>query len=200
MKKTLIALAAAVMIAMPAYAATTQTIAVSASVSSTLDMSMQIFERAAGTDLPTGTAIASMPYGQLVNNGFSALVGAKNYAVYLSTNSSSRKYAITASMPALTAGANTLPNAMGMTVVSAKDVANVDIVGDTLDTMQSAVMTNNEIYRSNDAGTGALIEMWYGILGYGAGGTLPFTGFVPIQLDQAAGSYASTITYTIALV
>lgn len=200
MKKSLIALAAAVMIAMPAYAATTHNVTVSASVTSTFDMTMQIFERAAGTDLPTGTALTSMAYGTLQDNGFSALVGAKNYAVYLSTNTSSQKYKINATMPALTSGANTLPNAMGMTVVSAKDSTNSDIAGDTLVTLQSAVMpTATTIYTSNNAGTGALIELWYGIVGYAAGGASPFTGFAPINLDQAAGSYSSTLTYTLAL-
>lgn len=200
MKKSLIALAAAVMIAMPAYAATTQTIAVSASVTSTFDMTMQIFARAAGTDLPTGPALASMGYGTLQNNTFGALTGANNYAVYLSTNTSSQKYKINATMPALTSGANTLPNAMGMLVISAKDATNSDITNDTLATIQSAVMpAATTIYTSNNAGTGALIEMWYGILGYGAGGVSPFTGFAPINLDQAAGTYSSTITYTLAL-
>lgn len=198
MKKTLIALAAAVSMAMPAYAATQQSVAVSASVGTTLDLTMGVFERAAGTDLPVATPSASMAFGQLVNNGFSALVSPKNYAVYLGANTSSRPYNIVSSMPALTSGANTLPPAMGAAIVSAKDSVGNDITGDTTIALRNAIMSNVEIYRSNSAGTGATIEMWYGIAGFAAGGASPFSGFQPVQPDQAAGSYASTITYTIA--
>lgn len=203
MKKTLLALTAAALMAMPAYAATTQSVPVTASVGTVLDLTMTVHERAAGTDLPLVPTVSSMAFGQLVSNGFGALVGSKNYAVYLNANTSSRKYNITSTMPSLTtsgATPSTLPNAMGMLVISAKDAANTDITGDTFTGIRSAIMSSQEIYRSNDSGTGATLELWYGIAGYAAGGVSPFTGFSPVQPDQAAGDYSSSITYTMTLI
>lgn len=200
MKKTLIVLAAAVSMSMPAFAATSHTVPVSASVGQVTELTMVVNERAAGTDLPINSPLAQMAYGQLVNNGFGALVSSKNFAVYLAANTSSREYNITSTMAALTSGANTLPPAMGMSVVSAKDASGNDISGDTVVALRNAIMTSQEIYRSNTSGTGASVELWYGIAGYAAGGAAPFTGFQPVLPDQASGSYSSTIQYTLNLI
>lgn len=198
MKKLLTVLAAALVISAPAMAATTQTVSASASVNAVLDLTMSVFKLdAAG--LPTGSNLGtSMPFGALLDDTANGVkYGASAYAVFLGTNSSSRAYNIKATMPAMSNGATTLPTAMGMSVVSAK-AGTADIVGDTFSTTQvNAIMTNATIYTSNTAGQSASIQLVYGISGGAA--TPPFTGWQPILLSQASGTYTANATYTIAL-
>jgi hypothetical protein len=200
MKKTLLTLVAAVMIAMPVHAATTQTVNVSTSISSVLDLSMTVFKlNAAGT--PIGSDLGgTMAFGELVRDTtYSVMRGADAYTVYLNANTSSRAYTITATMPALTNGTVNLPPALGMTTVSAQS-GNADITGDSVTgiTTVNAIMTNQTIYTSNTSGTGAFIQLVYGISGGQAVGT-PFTGWQAILLDQASGTYQASVTYTLAL-
>lgn len=198
MKKVLTILAAALAISVPSFAATTQTVNVSASVDTILDMSMAVFKLDVNGN-PTGSNLGTnMSFGQLVRDNVNGVMhGADAYTVYLSTNTSSRPYTIKANMPALSNGATTLPPAMVCTVVSAKAGAN-DITGDSFPSAsQNAIMSNSTIYTSNSAGQGATVQVVYGISGGGA--QAPFTGWQPILLEQAAGSYTSSLVYTIAL-
>lgn len=201
MKKVLTILAASLAISMPALAATTQTVNVSASVDQTLDLSMTVFKLDAG-GTPVGSDLGStMAFGQLVRDTTNGVMrGADAYTVYLNANTSSRPYTIKATMPAMSNGAQTLPHALGMTTVSAKS-ANADIAGDSVTgiTTVDAVMTNQTIYTSNTSGTGAFLQLVYGISGGQAVGT-PFTGWAPILLDQASGNYQASVTYTIAII
>lgn len=198
MKKVLTVLAAALAISVPSFAATTQTVNVSASVDTILDMSMAVYKLDVSGN-PTGSNLGTnMSFGQLVRDSVNGVMrGADAYTVYLSTNTSSRPYTIKATMPALSNGATTLPPAMACTVVSAKAGA-ADIAGDTFPAAtQNAIMSNSTIYTSNASGQGATVQLVYGISGGGA--TAPFTGWQPILLEQAAGSYTSSLVYTIAL-
>ena len=199
MKKTLLALTAAALIAMPAYAATTQTVTVSTNIGTTLDLSMTIFKLDAAGN-PVGSNLGtSIPFGALVaDTTFSVFHGADAYTVYLTANTSSLPYTIKATMAALSNGATTLPNAMVMATVSAKS-AGADIAGDSVSgvTNDSAIMSNKTIYTSNASGTGALLQLVYGISGGQAVG-VPFVGWQPILLDQASGTYNGSVTYTLA--
>lgn len=199
MKKTLIALAAAISIAMPAYAATTQTANVTASIGEVLDLTMAIF-KLDGAGTPTGANLGtSIPFGELVPDTTNGVMrGADPYAVYLGANTSSRAYAIKATMPALSNGTVNLPPALVMTVVSAQ-AGGADIAGDTFTAGgQNAIMSNQTIYTSNAGGTAASVQLVYGISGGQAVGT-PFTGWQPILLSQASGSYSANVVYTLAL-
>ncbi len=198
MKKVIAILATSLAISMPALAATSQTVTAAASVDQVLDITMATYKLDAN-GVPTGANLgSSMPFGQLVRDTVNGVMrGADPYTVYLSTNTSSRAYTVKATMPALTNGAQTLPHAMVCTVVSAKS-GNNDITGDVFPAGgQNAVMNNTTIYTSNTAGTAATIQLVYGISGGGV--TPPFTGWQPILLDQAQGSYSASATYTIAL-
>lgn len=191
MKKVLSILAVALAVSGSAFAATTQNVTVSASVDSVLDLSIATY-KLDSNGIPTGGNLGtSMSFGQLVRDTVNNVMhGSDAYTVYLSTNTSSRPYTIKASMSALTNGTTTLPHAMVCSVLETTSIA-----GDVVDTGdQDAVMTNKTIYTSNTAGASATIQAVYGISGANV-----FTGWQPILLDQAAGSYGSTITYTIAL-
>lgn len=202
MKKLLTILAASLAISMPAFAATnTQTVNVSASVDQTLDLSMTVF-KLDGSGTPVGSNLGgTMAFGQLVRDTTNGVMrGADAYTVYLNANTSSRPYTVKATMPALTNGTVNLPHALGMTTVSAKS-NNADIAGDSVTgiTTVDAVMSNQTIYTSNSSGTGAFIQLVYGISGGQAVGT-PFTGWQPILLDQASGTYQASVTYTLATI
>lgn len=201
MKKTLIALTAALAIAMPSYAATTQTANVSASIGEALDLSMSIFQLDSVGN-PIGSNLGtSIPFGELVaDTTFGVMHGNAAYTVYLGANSSSRPYTIKSTLPALSNGTTTLPPAMVMVVVSAKSGAD-DISGDSYTPGgQNAIMSNQTIYTSNGAGTGAFVQLVYGISGGNADGTDPFPGWEPILLGQASGSYTASVQYTISLI
>lgn len=168
MKKVITALALALAVSVPAMAATTQTVTVSASIDSVLDLSMQIF-KLDGSGNPTGSNLGTtMAFGELLRDTTnSVMYGADAYTVYLSANTSSRPYTIKANMPALSNGTTTLPDATVMTVVSARSNGS-DISGDSFTAGgQNAKMSNQTIYTSNATGTGAFIQLVYGISGGG---------------------------------
>lgn len=195
MKKALTVLAVALAVSMPALAATQHTVNIAASIDSTLDMSIATYKLDANGN-PTGSNLGTtMDFGQLTRDTANGVMrGASAYTVYLSTNTSSRPYTIKASMPALSNGQKTLPSAMVCNVVSATSGGS-DIAGDTVPSGdQNAIMNNYTIYTSNASGSSATVQVVYGI-----SGAPVFTGWQPILLDQAAGSYTTSAVYTMAL-
>ena len=197
MKKTLLALTVAALIAMPAYAATTQTVNVSATVNSTLDLTMTIY-KLDNAGKPIGLNLGTtMSFGTLFRDTVNSVMrGNDAYTVYLNANTSSLPYVVKCTMPALSNNTVSLPPAMVMTVVSATS-AGVDIAGDTFTAGgQNAIMTNQTIYTSNPGGTAAFIQLVYGISSGNLDGSDPFTGWQPILLGQASGDYTAAVVYT----
>ena len=183
------------------YAATVQTAQVTASVDTQLSLDMAVSRENADTTLtPVGSA--AIPFGTLLrptldNGQPGALRGANAYHVFLGANSSGRPYKIQSTMASMSNGSVTLPDAMGLFFARAT-ANNVDIPGDTLPAVQSALGTNKVVYTSNTTGDAGTVELVYGISGGTATGT-PFTGWTAIPPSQAAGNYSSTLTYTIVL-
>ena len=196
MKKILTVLGAALAISLPAFAATSQTVNVTANVDSTLDLVMAVYQLDGNGDPVGGDLGTSMPFGTLERDTVNGVMrGAAAYTVYLGTNSSGRPYTVAATMPSLSSGSTVLPHAMVCEVISARSNGD-DISGDSFPTGgQDAVMSNSTIYTSNTSGAGAVIQLVYGI----SGGPTPFTGWEPILLDQPSGNYSASLVYTIAL-
>lgn len=202
MKKLTFALALAVMLghtsaAFAGSSISTASVPVTASVDQVLTLDMTIVPENPDGTLST-TPVTSMPY-TLVRDGSNALAGNVAYHVFLGANTSARPYFINSTVGNLVSGANTLPNAWGVFPVQATSDGTADITGDSLAADQSAVGTDKRIYDSNTAGSGAVLELVYGISGGNADGSAPFTGWQPIPPDQASGTYTASPALTFTL-
>ena len=197
-------LAAFVVSANFAEAATTQSASVSAGVDAILSLDMTIKPEIDLVTHALGATVGSMSFGDLVRStdpatGLpNALRGAVPFHVFLGANSSGRAYKITSTVTSLTGTGGNISGGFGVfLVVASSDGSGVDnITGDTLIAKRAAVGTY-DLYTSNTAGTGAVIETVYGI----SGGPLAsaFPGWVGISPAQATGTYSSTVSYTIVL-
>ena len=187
-----------------AEALTDQSATVSASVDTTLSLDMTIKPEIDLVTHALGATVFSMDFGTLVRStdpvtGLpNALRGATPFHVFLGANSAGRKYKITSTVGPLTGAGGDISGAFGVfPVVASSDGSGVDnITGDTLIAKRAAVGTY-DLYTSNLAGTGGVIETVYGI----SGGPLAsaFTGWVGISPAQTNGTYSSSVSYTIAL-
>jgi hypothetical protein len=184
--------------AVPASADTVQTANLSMSVTSTLSLTVAVKELVGG--VPTGPDLGTtMNFGELVKDGANAQWGTRSFGVFLSSATSGRAYTITATMASPTSGANTLPNATLLKIISATK-NGADITGDAFNAAaQSAVMSNSVVYTSSPAGDSALVNLTYGISGANPDGSAPFPGWVGISPDFPGGEYSSTVSYSLVL-
>ena len=218
MKKTLIMLLVSLVglfNVLPCYAAPSVNIAVSAQVpSSTPDLTLVIKELTTANQNPwTGTTVTAMTFGPLIRtlaDGTDAGVwySSKYYCVIIFTTSFGKRYEVRSTCAGLTSGATSLPaGSFGLTPGyasqdewSAGNPQGTQPTGSVLGAAGTAVATNKAIYTSETAASNRIIRAFYSLPCYGAGGALPFTGYTPITLNQAAATYSGTVTITIAAI
>lgn len=171
-----------------------------------------------GQDPWTGTTVSSMNFGQLTH----ALTGGgdagvwysqKYYCVFLYTTSYGHRYEVRSTCSGLTSGANSLPTgSFGITPgyasqdrYVADDPASAQGAqpsGSVLGSAGPAITPGSykAVYTSEPAAANRIIRAFYSLPCYATGGANPFTGYTPIPLSQAAGTYSGTITITIAAI
>lgn len=170
------------------YAANTdtETVNVSAQVPNAFDMTMTIKDS-------SGTAATEMNFGQLVHVGGTPTepyISSKSYNVWLAVSSTAGKqyFIKQGANQLLTNGSgNTIPqNAFCATTIPEGSGLN----GGTLDQSKVPVgvaTADRNLFTSSAAGGNAWIQVTYGITTEGG-------AIVPI--DQPAGTYTNTVTYT----
>ncbi len=131
------------------------------------------------------------------------------FAALIYTNSFGRNYEVKSSCAGLSNGTTSLP-AGSFGLVPDYQAADRWVGTDPLTAQGakptlavlgipgSAVATGKSIYRSEAPGTSRIIRGFYSLPPYLAGGAAPFTGYSPIPLSQAAGTYTGTVAITIA--
>lgn len=152
-----------------------------------------------------GSPVTSMDHGTLVRDssptGEAFALRGKAFHVFLGSNTSGKRYEITSDMSPMKSGANQLPDALGVFPAQAHrgDPAQTDITGDDLlpGGPQSALGFSKVLYRSNPEGQASVVELVYALSGGNADGSKPFTTWTPVAPDQAAGTYVSTISFTL---
>ena len=185
-----IALALAISLATaPAFAATTKVVPMSATVGAILDLTGTVYQG----DVADNVIVTAANFGTLINGG-GTLVGDKFFTVLLGAVTSGRKYSVTSTAAPLTSGPNTL--APTNSIITPHMKGGSLPAGAILGTRSSWVATNKVIYTSATAGSGRQFATALAITNDPAqGASAPY-----ITTDQPAGSYTSTITYTLALV
>lgn len=171
---------------------------VSATVLSDFRFNLALFKNST-----TGAVITNntMDYGALgettpstgtLRSLATSTTGTGSVVALLSVVSSSRVYSVTQTGTILASGANTLPAGACtfVPVYAPEDNGGAPLVG-TLGTMGSWVGPNKTIYNSDSNGSSRLIQAYYSITDDPAAGA---TAGVP--LNQAAGTYTGTVTFT----
>ena len=171
-------------------------VSVTASVDGTASLNIQFFKNdISGANSGPAT---SFDFGQLQevsgtlrssNSGTNAVAAA--YLAYITANTHGNDYTITQTGTQVKSGSNQLPdNALAMNVVYvASDNGNV--TDGTLGSKDTWVGTKT-LYTSTSTGPMRTVRAYYSVTpdpAVGPGGTVP--------LDQAAGSYSGTVTYTL---
>lgn len=170
-----------------------------------------------GQDPTTGATVTDMNFGQLTHTlagGGEAGVwySAKYYAVLIYTNSFGRQYEIRSTCAGLVSGSNNLPtgcfgvspgyaSADRWNPLVAATAQGTQPSGSTLGSAALAITgvgSFRSIYTSEPAASNRILRAFYSLPGYGTGGAVPFTGYTPIPLSQASGTYSGTVTITIA--
>ncbi len=167
-----------------------------------------------GQDPNTGTTVTSMTFGTLTH----FLVGGaeaglwystKYYAALIYTSSFGHGYEVRSTCSGLSNGAVSLPaGSFGLTPdhqpldrwvgTDPATAQGAMPVGAVLGTAGPAIATNKSIYKSETAAANRILRGFYSLPPYKTGGVAPFTGFAPIPLNQASGTYSGTVAITIA--
>jgi hypothetical protein len=134
------------------------------------------------------------------------------FAVMIFTNSFGHRYEIRSTCSGLVSGANSLPaGSFSLTPGYASQDRFVALdplsaqgaqpTGSTQNTAGVSAITTSgtfrSVYISETAASNRILRAFYALPPYSTGGALPFTGYVPIPLSQAAGTYSGTVTITI---
>ncbi|MCM8796861.1 MAG: hypothetical protein NC923_03160 [Candidatus Omnitrophica bacterium] len=199
-----------------AYAASTVNVSISAQVPvSSPELAVVIKQlNTPAQDPNTGTTVTAMNFGTLTHFLADGTTDAgiwysRNYfCVFIYTNSFGRRYQVLSTCTGLSNGAQNLPaGSFGISPgYAAQDAFNIggtlipqgtQPTGSVLGNPGPAIATNALIYRSETAASNRIIRAFYSLPGYGEGGALPFTGYTPIPLTQAPGTYTGTVTISI---
>lgn len=200
-------------------AATTATVDVFADVDEQLDLTVRIVEVQDDQDPGTeGTEVSNMTFGSLTDtfaNGTSAgnLFSRTWFAAFLTASTSGRQYIIRQTSDGLRDGTNSIPDNCYLMVP--------DYIGDdewvwtggsapqdddnnppgSLGSAGPAKGTNKVIYTSNSQGLSSIIRCYYIITNGWKDATTQWPGFSgdAIPLDQPAGDYSGSVTFSIVL-
>lgn len=197
MKKVLVALQllmGSLFLTVPAQAADSVTVPLSASVEAVLELGLEVREYLDG--VVTNYGATAMNFGILeADIAQGPMRGDKYFDVYLHPNSSGRPFRLTQSATAMTNGTKSLP--AGACIVTPwpnnKDGQPYP-AGATPGTRGSFIATNKVIYQSEPAGTYTPVAFTYAIANSASFGAYEFVPF-----DQAGGNYMTTITFQIEL-
>lgn len=200
-----------------AYASSTSNVTVSAQVpNNSPDMTVVIKQLTTpGQDPSTGTTVTTMSFGTLTHLLADGVTDAgvwysqTYFCVFVYTSSYGHEYQVQSTCTGLASGANSLPaGSFGITPgYSAADAWLIGGVltpqgaqptGSVLGSAGPAITTNKLIYQSEAAASNRIIRAFYSLPTYATGGALPYSGYIPIPLTQAAGTYSGTVTITIA--
>ncbi len=183
------------------------TVQVSATVPANLAFNATIFELVpngtGGTDI--GPQVSAMNFGNLASNGTfdpdgpgpqppqpRALNSLKAFQVFFSLNAQGRPYQIKQTAASLRSGTNTIPNGAFIVTPLAGiggDPSKPLPSGVSVGTRGTAAASNKVLFSST--GPGASLAATYGITDNPAQGATQ-----PIPLDQPAGTYTTTVTFT----
>ncbi len=190
--KKIIAIAAVLVFALsavPAFAGSTANVPISASITSQLELAATVYQGNVG-----GPVVTSMDFGALVNDTPNGALRADDfYTVFLTSNSSGRKYTVKETSSAPTNGTNSLE--AGACIVTPHANGATLPTGSTLGTRGSFVATDKVIYTSEDAGSLQSVAAAFAITNDPANGA---TEFIPA--DKQGGNYTSNATFTLTLV
>lgn len=171
-----------------------------------------------GQDPFTGTSVTSMNFGALTHTLATTppteaglWFSPTYFCAVIFTNAFGARFEIRSSCTGLTSGANSLPvGCFGATPgYAAADSFSTTApftpqgaqpTGSTLFGAGSAITGTGfkQVYASESAPTSnRIIRAFYSLPPFGTGGAVPFTGYVPIPLSQAPGTYTGTVTITI---
>jgi len=171
-------------------ATTVGPINVTASISGTKSINCTILQ-----DNNPGNVVTSMNYGALQLNANSNFVGTKFFQFHCGvTNNTTTPYQVTQTGGTLTSGSNTLNN--GSWIVTplngiGGNPSNPFPPGTTVGACGTAAATNKMLFTQANGTTVSDYSFTYGITDDPALGA---TDAIP--LDQPAGNYATTITFT----
>lgn len=156
------------------------------------------------------TEVSSMGFGTLTNAGSAGVwYSQAGFCVVIYAQPYGKPYEIKSTCLGLTSGANSLPaGSFGLTpVYSANDewvwpggsaAQGAMPAGASLGSAGLAIASNKLVYSSESGtATARIIQAYYGLPPYAAGGADPFPGYQPIPLTQAPGTYTGTVTITI---
>ena len=196
------------------YAASTANVSVTAGVSNNSPELAVIIKQlnTPAQDPNSGVTVTAMSFGTLTHlladQTDAGVWYSQNYfCVFVYSTSYGKKYQLQSTCTGLTNGAASLPTgSFGLTPgYAAADSFTVDGLtpqgaqpaGSVLGSTGPAIATNKQIYQSETAASNRILRGFYSLPSYGAGGTLPFTGYTPIPLSQAPGTYSGTVTISI---
>lgn len=121
------------------------------------------------------------------------------FPIFVSAITGGRKYKILQSSSGLSMGGTKLAKAFGVTAIACWDTtANVEVAcSGVKGTPGPAEATDKLLYDSGAAAAVVTLRADYAMPSYTGTGTAPFTGYEPIPLNQAAGTYSGTVTITV---
>ena len=197
-------------LASPAFATTVSTAAIpiSASVDTTLTLSVTLFKDLPANGGPTGSALGSINFGQLqvftntstngqtLRSSDAAPGGMGAVCALVSANSHGDHYVISQTGTALTSGVNTIPTGacvMGIAYAS-QDNSGATTYPGTLGTpLKGSWVGTRTIYNSETAPTQIrIIQAHYGITDDPANGAS-----AAVLINQPGGTYSATVTFTV---
>ncbi len=186
MKRSLILMVAMALTAMPAFAATASSslYTMQASVADEITLSVLWYATngaPAPADLVSGTTIS---WGNLVFDPVNFVFNNDKARLALITaNNHSRSYVVTQTGTALTAGANTIPNAKYVVTPTYVAADNGGVTEGTVGSTATAVAVNKTIYTSGGTHGARVIRAYYSITN--------------VLMDQPVGTYNGTLQFTI---
>lgn len=188
MKKILVAMLAVLVMASAALAADTKTVNLSATIPSQSSLNITI-SKVVGTVFSTATSVA---FGSLVldptYNIFKTSDGSY-YAVDCGINSNATAWTVTHAITSMTNGTANLNNMINVTFMNQQTASAATQLSKV-----SYSASNGVVINKSQITTGGWLRIYYGL----ATGSGDATGVVVIPATQASGSYAGTVTLTLA--
>ncbi|MDD5259501.1 MAG: hypothetical protein PHD29_05995 [bacterium] len=171
-----------------AMAADTKTINLTATIPSSSSMNVAI-SKVVGTVFTTATSVA---FGSLVLDptfNIFKTSDASYYAVDIGVNSNASAWTVTHAVSSMTNGSATLNNMINVTFMNQASASS----GTQLSKVAYSA-SNGVVISKSQITSGGWIRIYYGL----ATGSGDATGVVVIPATQASGSYAGTVTLTLA--
>ena len=190
MKKTLVTIVSAIallVLASVAMAAGTATIQVQASIPTSNALNVSI-NKIVGSVWTPATVV---DFGALVLDPAFGVFRPSDggyYVVDVGVNSNAPAWTVTHTVTPMTNGTANLDNKINVTFMNQGATTGTELA------KLSYAASNSRVIANTDLSAGSWLRIYYGI----AGGSGDATGVTPITTSQPGGSYAGTITLTLA--